>query len=452
MTTLSTTGPEPQIVNWIQQHVGPVRAIRRQQRWRPSWYVDATVGGRKLTLYVRGERGGNWPPQPLSYEYRVHQIFEASAMRVPHLHGFIENPRAIVMELLPGRANMRTLEDETARESIRSQLIDQMIKMHSLDPEPLRAAGAIEPEDPRRRGMAYYDQAEQIYLLNKSRPEPQLEFLRKWMARNLPTPATRAEVVAVDAGQFIYDGDRLTGLIDFEMAGLGDRYTDLGSLRTRDRAEYIGDLNRFYALYAQRAGMVLDIRRIRYHALAIAMLTPLMIASQLAKPALDQDYYIHLLWWATNGKEGLEELAEILGVDLPAWTAPPVDRRTRYDLAFEAMTMWLGEGAKGEGHAAYEMRRKLALAGFMRRSDRYQSQFDREYFDDIFTLTGKRPMHAVEADTLLEGFVRQAGPEYDQALLHLFYRQMRRHCFLVDDPEAPNPRLSTRIPPLKDIA
>lgn len=441
-------GAEAQIQKWVEAHLGPVRAVRRQERWRPSWYVDLIQGTRPMTVYVRGSRGGDWPPKPLDYEYRVHRVFEEHGLRVPRLFGYIDSVPAIVMEMLPGRANLRFADSESARESIRNQLIDQMVRMHSLDPDLLRAAGAHEPEDPVRRAMSYFDQAERIYLRAKSRPQPFLEFARKWMARHPPEVSPSPEVVAVDAGQFMFDGDRLTGLNDFEMVGLGDRYTDLGALRTRDRAEYIGDLNEFYSLYARRAGIELDMKRLRYHALAIALLTPLMISGQLSNPGTVEDHYLYQQWWGNNCKEAIEQLAEMLGIDLPVWSWPKPGRSGRYDTVFEDLSVWFRSRGEHAGATTYEMDRKHAHVGFLQRVSIYQHEFEIEYWDDIAKLTGTRPRELDVADSLLEAFVSQARPEHDADLLCLFYRQIQRHVFLMNDPEVPNPRFASRIPSL----
>ena len=96
------------VVEWIEQNVGPVRRITRQGRWRPAWYVEAEDDGRPLELYVRGGRGGRFPPLPPSFEAELLGVFAEAGVKVPRVYGFIDEVPAIVMEKLAGRPNIAT--------------------------------------------------------------------------------------------------------------------------------------------------------------------------------------------------------------------------------------------------------------------------------------------------------------------------------------------------------
>src|SRR3546814_19202707 len=60
--------------------------------------------------------------------------------------------------------------------------------------------------------------------------------------------------VNFDAGQFLYEDDRVTGLIDFEASSFGDPAAELSGLRLRDAAEPLGDLSAMTDRYEMLTG------------------------------------------------------------------------------------------------------------------------------------------------------------------------------------------------------
>jgi hypothetical protein len=184
------------VLSWVEKHIGPVKRVERQGRWRPAWFVDALKDGRTLPLYVRGDRGGGgWPSMPLSFENELFKTFEAVGVRVPHVYGFINEIPAIVMDAAQGRSNLRTADSKADQDAIRSQLVDQLIMIHRIDPELLRAAGAPYLKSASDRALFYYRGGEKIYLSRKRRPAPMMEFVR---GRSPPAILDRLELFADD--------------------------------------------------------------------------------------------------------------------------------------------------------------------------------------------------------------------------------------------------------------
>src|SRR3546814_4937130 len=91
------------------------------------------------------------------------------------------------------------------------------------------------PSTPQGIALSLYAPAEAIFerLMGK-RPFPIMRFIAQWLRRNVPQDRTRATFVNFDAGQFLYEDDRVTGLIDFEVSSFGDPAAELSGLRLRD--------------------------------------------------------------------------------------------------------------------------------------------------------------------------------------------------------------------------
>src|SRR3546814_13776776 len=88
------------------------------------------------------------------------------------------------------------------------------------------------------------------------RPFPIMRFIAQWLRRNVPQDRTRATFVNFDAGQFLYEDDRVTGLIDFEVSSFGDPAAELSGLRLRDAAEPLGDLSAMIDRYEMLTGEI----------------------------------------------------------------------------------------------------------------------------------------------------------------------------------------------------
>ena len=94
---------------------GRVVRRERQARWRPAWYLDVETDAGLVPIYFRGARGlGQGGVYGLEHEAAVLQVLEAHGIPVPHVDGCSEEPRGIVMQRSPGRANRATAADDAS--------------------------------------------------------------------------------------------------------------------------------------------------------------------------------------------------------------------------------------------------------------------------------------------------------------------------------------------------
>ena len=75
---------------------------------------------------------------------------------------------------------------------------------------------------------------------------------------------------------------------------------------------------------------------------------------------------------------------------------------------------------------SYQQRMASNLARHLALVEQYGDAVESLNLDDAAILLGHRPDSTVQADELLERFVREAGPEYDVDLLALFHRRTER--------------------------
>jgi hypothetical protein len=416
---------EATVVRWIERHVGAVRSITRQGRWRPGWYAEVDAGGERLSLYIRGDRGGRWPPLPLAYEARVHQVFEDCGVRVPKLYGYIDEIPAIVMERSRGRPNIATAKDDATRERLREQLVDQMRLIHEVDPALIVAAGSPDPKDPREITLCHYRQAEALYLTGERLPSPDIEFVRGWLNRNAPPCEEGAATIAMDAGQFVFEGDELTAMLDFEFVVVGDRHVDFAALITRDGFEPLGDLESLYQLYEARGGRPIDRRRVEFHHIPFIMYAPLEVAEELGRPQEAADHYEYFRWHAHGLQTAIEDIARYTGVELAPYVPPP-PAQSRYVMGLQGLAASAEKIAVADDYSAYRQEKIGMAARYFAAREAWAPAFEREYLAEVAEMTGQRAADEWEADLVLEAFVQAAGPELDAPLLKLLHRRARR--------------------------
>jgi aminoglycoside phosphotransferase (APT) family kinase protein len=432
---------ERTIAGWIEREVGGrVIRIERQGRWRPAWHVDVERGGETLKLYVRGERIENFLPYSLEREYRIQRLLEAGGVRVPHVHGYIGELPGVVMDRLPGRSNLLTADSDADREAVRRDLVEQMALMHALPVEPFIEAGLRAPDTPRGITLSFFDDVWDNYRRNRRRPDPAMEFVAKWVFRNAPDAAEPLRYVACDAGQFIFEGPRLTSMMDFELSVLGDPMMDLAALRIRDQWEKLGDLPSLYRLYAERTGRAVDLQLVRFHtasfALGGAISSALCMEQFLAAPQPDADYVEYLIWVVWELKQALAAVAEHAGISLPEIEPPPARPGLLEEPLF-ALRAAVATEPEGDGVEAYRKRVRQSIVTYLDRVAAYGGSLEADYLADAAGVLGRRPASSREADEMLEAHVEAAGPEHDARLLRLFYAQVSRQAFLLAAPDSP---------------
>ena len=89
---------EQDITAWVAEQLGgKVIAITRLERWRPQWKVSYAVGDNTHTVLFRGDRpiAGN---NDLRFEMDVMVVLEANGIKVPHIFGWCDAPKAFVMD------------------------------------------------------------------------------------------------------------------------------------------------------------------------------------------------------------------------------------------------------------------------------------------------------------------------------------------------------------------
>ena len=414
---------------WVEKTVGG-RLVRweSQPRWRPAWFLDVERDGEILPLYWRGARR-EWgsDTSSLDLERRVMEVFEKHDIRVPHPYGLCDDPPGLLMDRVPGiPPNRDAAESEAAWLEVMDDYLEQLARVHAIDPAEFEAAGFQRPETMQRSCLGETPFFERSYREAKKTPDPLCEFMLRWVHRNVPEGREKTAFVVCDSGQFLWEGRRVTALHDFELAYIGDPAADLAGLRTRDLSEPLGDLRRHLRKYAELTGEEPDLRAIDYHTIRFALTTPLTLAHLCVDPIPQANFVQYLIWYVVYARCPLEVLAHMQGIELAPPQLPDPSPSRRAAGYGHVQTLLDPRQAGDDAERAYELDRTHRVLQYLERVDAYGAALESDNLEDAAKLLGHRPASWTEADAELEAFVLEAGPEWDGELTRLFHRRLLR--------------------------
>ncbi|MCO1693404.1 phosphotransferase family protein [Pseudomonas aeruginosa] len=406
---------------------GQVTAMQRLPRWRPAWNLDVRRGEEVLRLHIRGERGGDVSPFPeLRREADILSLLGEQGIPVPHIHGFCEDLPAIVMELVPGTRDVGTAASDEERRALARQYVRAMAAMHRLPLEPFVARGISLPQGADEITLAGLDAYYPLYLRNKSRPQPLVEFALGWLRRNVPRHRTRAAFVQYDSGQYLFENGRVNALYDFEFAMIGDPLADLASARMRDNYEPLGEtFSELYRYYQEVSGEAADADVVRYHTVLFSTVSTMQFSATVATPQPGDPHDTYIEFDLALRRVVVHALAEAMGIAIEAPSLTLVEAGANAQL-LTMLVDAVGQIEVGDDFQASRRTAALKLVEYLGRADAMEVELRRLEREDAEALLGRRFEDPGQIDLALEAFVREAGAEYDERLLRLFMAQVER--------------------------
>ncbi|HHQ2900908.1 TPA: phosphotransferase family protein [Pseudomonas aeruginosa] len=406
---------------------GQVMAMQRLPRWRPAWNLDVRRGEEVLRLHIRGERGGDVSPFPeLRREADILSLLGEQGIPVPHIHGFCEDPPAIVMDLVPGTRDVGTAASDDERRALARQYVRAMAAMHRLPLEPFVAKGVRLPQSADEISLAGLEAYYPLYLRNKTRPQPLAEFALGWLRRNVPRHRTRAAFVQYDSGQYLFADGKLNALYDFEFAMIGDPLADLASARMRDNYEPLGEtFSELYRYYQEVSDEPADADVVRYHTVLFSTVSTMQFSATVATPQPGDPHDTYIEFDLALRRVVVHALAEAMGIAIETPSLTLVEAGANAQL----LTMLADVVGKIEVSDEFQRSRRAAalkLVEYLGRADAMELELQRLEREEAEALLGRRFENHGQIDAALEAFVRDAGPEYDERLLRLFMAQIER--------------------------
>ncbi len=251
------------IVEWVARTGrGELTRLERHVARREAWIVDVTRDdGSVLECFLRLEREPDpGSPWSLRKETKIVEALGGTSVPVPKVYGVSDALHCTLFERARGRSDLDALSDRRQQRSVMEDFIRVMARMHTLDLDALGIAPQM-PELPTSAERAALGEVELVLARWKpflrSYTEPLLRYGVDWLRRNAPTQIARVSLVQGDTGpgNFLFEGDRVSAVIDWEWGHLGDPLEDLGNLCVREFWNPCGGLAGLFRLYEREAGI-----------------------------------------------------------------------------------------------------------------------------------------------------------------------------------------------------
>jgi len=261
---------------WISDEVGApveISGLRRTSAGfsRENWVFDACWGGRSYALIARRDPVGSVLETDREVETAVVIALEGAEVPSPHLRwsdlgGTRTGRPCLIMDLTPGICDGFVLNgprppDE--RLALAQHVYDQLAAIHRVDWAGL-GLGAVLTDPGEGAAGAALDHWEGTLRRVQLEPQPELTYVLAWLRDHAPASPTTVLVHGdFKPGNLLLDGDRVSAVLDWETAHLGDPHEDLGwvtnPLRAREHqipgAWEPADL---FARWSAATGMAVD--------------------------------------------------------------------------------------------------------------------------------------------------------------------------------------------------
>ena len=237
-----------QLEQFIAGHLGPDASLRvgsvervSTGRSRENWLFELSwrnpTGAYRESLIARRDPDGGLLETDRAIEFAVLQALEGSAVPAPRARwldadGAALGKPSLVMARLPGTCEYYSINGdrpEAARVLLAQRFCDLLASVHQVD---WHEAGfdqfMVDPGvDAARHELGHW---QSVLEGDQLEPYPELALARRWLERHAPA-SPRTVLVHADfkAGNILLDdNDQVTGLLDWELAHLGDPHEDLG--------------------------------------------------------------------------------------------------------------------------------------------------------------------------------------------------------------------------------
>jgi aminoglycoside phosphotransferase (APT) family kinase protein len=257
-------------VRFIETHTsGVVRQAKLAATGasRRTWLVDVEKGGRTLELVLHCDDGDgpfHGSELDLAREAVVYRALQGRGVRIPRLHA--SSRSALLVERAPGTDAFDTVLDPSRRAATLRDFFVALAELHAVNTDRLALPGFAVPADGPDHARCDLDRWRRL-AAERVGPDPLCDFAAHWLDASAP-PADCTVLCHGDAGpgNFLFEGERVTALLDWEFAHLGDPLDDLAWVGMRAHLYGgFGELAEGFRAWRDASGMRLDAARVEYY-------------------------------------------------------------------------------------------------------------------------------------------------------------------------------------------
>ena len=328
MTALKHDLPE-ELVEWMAHTgEGKVTKLYRHVARREAWVVDITRSdGSVLEGFLRLQRGQPQQapdPQRLEREVRVMQLLHQRGIPAPKVYGWHGELKAALLERDPGRSDIDKLDSPEQQRAIMQDFMDVLANIHLLNIDELGLDDVMQYRPTTARDCALNEVElveSQWQFFLKDYNDPLTLYALSWLRRFAPDEVARVSLLQGDTGpvNFMFQGDKVSSVIDWETAHFGDPLEDLGNIVVREMWNPCGGLKGLFKRYEEKSGVPYDRFRVQYYAVQqnVRGMIPIHLVS-LSVPKRES-----LAWYLCYRYLGDRGTTQMLAAAMDAPITPP---------------------------------------------------------------------------------------------------------------------------------
>lgn len=374
-----------------------------------------------VPLVLRCEGGGSFSGTEISpaREAVVYRALAGTAVPTPRVLALAPDGAAMLMERIPGSADLPPLRTDARTATMRS-FTDALATLHALDIDSLALPGFPRPrtaEDHARFDLELWARlaANGVPVL-----DPLLQYAGAWLWSHAPTLVARTVLVQGDTGpgNFLADGGVVTGLVDWEFAHLGDPMDDWAWVEMRADAEEIPAL---HDRYTRATGIPIDPDRLSYYRIAVDYRCAITTSLAVSRGGGARGWAPYLLMTQRYLDGIATRLSARLGVDEPGEEvdSPPSPHAQHFEVLLDGIRTAVRHVDDAE--VREQTRNLQILVRFLRAHDELGAEIEaRDRADRAATFD------EATDDARLAQLVDTAGRVGDERVLRYLLRRHRR--------------------------
>jgi aminoglycoside phosphotransferase (APT) family kinase protein len=434
------------LVSWIES-VGGGRVVTADRMpggaRKEAWFVDLEdARGSVASWFLRYDRSDpaqTKDPWTLHREATVYLALQDSPVPVPRVLGVHPVHQAMLSERVSGGNWFSRITDPGEQEATARDFMTKLAALHSLDATALDLPLFPPVRTVVNAVQAELDEWERVLDARGGTPDPALTFSLCWLREHIPSYDGPPVLVQGDTGpgNFMYRDGKVTAVVDWELAHLGDPMDDIAWLSLRATQEPFTDFPTRLGEYEALSGNEIDEARVRYY--QVMAETKLQVMSHRGPRADDDggdgggdaagnDIGNGFIYQVLHRRLWLEALAAANGLELtPAEMArarAPHDNDWMYDAVLTQLrdvivprtTDPLAQ-ARGKGVAR--------IVKYLARVDTYGPYYQECELQDLANVLGRRPA-AVAAGRADAAAAVAAGEVSEEDYVLTLWRRVAR--------------------------
>lgn len=422
------------VIAWVNEiGRGEISRLERHVARREAWVVDVgRPDGSTLEGFLRIDRGPVTRSNiSLEREAHIVKALGQTSIPVPQLHGWNEELQTALFSRDPGRSDIDRLDDPSQQRAVMEDFVRIVARLHALDIDTLGLDEVIgdRPSTAEQCALGDLDaQLRQFASFLSRYTDPLITYGVDWLRRHAPTTVARVALVQGDTGpvNFMFQGDRVSAVIDWEWGHWGDPMEDLGNICVREFWNPSGGLEGLFELYERESGIPYTRFAAQYYRVQqnVRGMIPIHAVCANAHPRESVAWY--LCYRYVGDRATCEALAEAMNVAIERPEMP--EGAGDVDVLAEAAVYAQRNDVQPKLDNAFEVSRSkdvTTLIECMDRRRRYGPTLEAIEMDEIGALLRRKPSSMSEALELLDRAIAEHRIE-DEPLIQYLTRKAYR--------------------------